>query len=153
MKKQIFLFVLISFFVTTAIILFPIIPVEALALPSYLRPSNLPTVTAPVQPGADQAQAEARLLIGKVINWIFGIVGLIAVWAVVNNAFWLVVAVGKGETIDQRKKALFWAVGGLILLILSYTIIQMVVRFVINVAEEAPAVGGPAPTPSPSASP
>lgn len=142
MKKQIFLFVLISFFVTTAVILLPAVPVEALALPSYLRPRNLPAVSGP----GTAPEAQAQLLIGKVINWIFGIVGLIAVYAVTNNAFWLVAAVGKGETIDQRKKALFWAVSGLILLILSYTIIQLLIRFIVDVAEETSAPSGPAAT-------
>lgn len=148
MKKNIFQIGVLLF--TTAFVLFFFTPsAEAVsALPPYFRPINLPEIT-----GVPKAEAQAQRLIGKVINWVFGIVGLISVWAVLNSGFWLVVAMGRGEAIDQRKKSLFWAIGGLVLLILSYIIIRFVIEFVVGVAEEPTPTEGTSPSPGSQAAP
>lgn len=122
----------------------------AKGLEEYLRPENLPVLKGTLSD--TEAATQARFLIGDIITVFLGITGLIAVYSIVNNAFWLVAAFGKGESIDQRKKALFWAVGALVLIILSYVAIQFVVEFVVGVAEEVPVTqpGGTAPVGSSS---
>ena len=104
-----------------------------------LRPENLPTASGLNTSTKDQAAAEyqelelRRLLIERVTNVILGIAGIVAVYSIVNNAWWMVASGGKEEAITQHKKGLLWVIMGLIFLILSVSII----RFIISIPFQA----------------
>lgn len=146
MKNPHFVFGFLLSLMFFTLSLFVVSTVHAAGQSIPYRVPNLPTLQD--TGGGATATQQARFLIGDIITVFLSIAGIIAVWAIVNNAFWLVVSVGKGEVIDQRKKALFWAVSALILIILSYAIIRFITEFVVNVAEEKPVTeqGGRAPT-------
>lgn len=143
MKSNIFFFFGFCAVLTLLLMFYNPLAEAATGLPSHFRPENLPTLKG-VESGDTDVVKQARFLIGDIITVFLSIAGIIAVWAIVNSAFWLVVSVGKGETIDQRKKALFWAIAALVLIILSYAIIRFITEFVVQVAEQ-PAVEGQVP--------
>lgn len=138
-------------------------PVYAgIAIDPLLRPESAPTATG-LDSGTDTggssdpetAKIAASLeygesfvraaLLNKFTNVLLGLAGVVAIFSIINNAWWLIASGGKEESITQHKKGLMWAVVGLILIILSYSII----RFIISVpfqADQGPEEesGGPA---------
>lgn len=83
------------------------------------------------------------LLTQRVVNFLFGIAGIVAIYFIVSNAWWLIASAGNEEKVTEHKKGLMWAVVGLVLVILSYSII----RFIISIpfqAHQEPAAAKPA---------
>lgn len=102
-------------------------------------------------PGGGDYLRDARILIAhRIINTILAIAGVLAIYFIINNAFYLIFAAGSEEGITQRKKAFTWALVGLLLIILSYSIVRFVVEFAFQVDQEAPAAAG---TPAASGTP
>lgn len=123
-----------SFLVATIIIVlfFMTIPVASAAGvqidPSY-HPQNAPTITgeaAETEKNLTVEQARVQFF-ARIINVILGIVGIIAVFSLINNAWWMTASAGQEEALTQHKKGLKWAVIGLILVILSYSIMRWIV--------------------------
>lgn len=116
--------------------------------PSY-HPSNAPTITGEAAGSVIEKNLtveNARVqFFARIINVILGIVGVISIFALINNAWWLAASAGQEEALTQRKKGLKWAVIGLILVILSYSIVRWMVTIGWQ-AHEAPAT--PLPPPS-----
>jgi len=54
---------------------------------------------------------------------------------IVINAAKMLAAAGDDEKIGEAKKGITWALGGLVLLILSYVIIQFVVKLTLFVED------------------
>lgn len=144
--KKIFLLI----FITFSLFAFPLITRAAgVGIDPLLRPDNAPAHLGESLSGDAQTRSESQagkytwegtraLLIMKIISNILGLAGIVAVFFIVQNGFWMIASGGKEETITQHKKGLTWAVVGLILIILSYSII----RFIISVpyaADQAPA--------------
>lgn len=111
----------------------------AVGLPPELRPENLPGATRG-QEGAetskDYAAKGVQMIIGDIISVALLLAGVLAIFSIVNNAWYLIIAAGKSEDIEQRKKGLYWAIIGLVLVILSYIIMRFVVEFVITAMSE-----------------
>lgn len=119
-----------------------------------LRPGGAPTVSGqnPDVSGDENIRKERAgieyrergirdYILFKIVNVLLGIAGIAAVFFIILNGFQLIISAGKEETITQHKKGLMWAVVGLLLIILSYSII----RFVVSVpfqADEAPSPAG-----------
>lgn len=149
MKKIIFTICGLSlFFALTA-------PVFAqVGIPDYLKPENLPDASrggTGAGAAAEYSVSGIQFIIGDIISIILLIAGLIAVFSIVNNAWYMVIAMGKGENFDQRKKALFWAIGGLVLILTSYIIIRFLVEFATTAFQEVPAPPAPAAQEQPAA--
>ncbi|MBI4994245.1 hypothetical protein HZC21_01200 [Candidatus Peregrinibacteria bacterium] len=110
--------------------------------PSY-HPTNAPTITGKAAESADEKGLtvdSARVqFFARIINVILGIVGIIAVFSLINNAWWMIASAGQEEALTQRKKGLKWAIFGLILVILSYSIIRWIISIPF-LAHEAPPV-------------
>lgn len=109
--------------------------------PSY-HPSNAPTITGEAAESVKEKSLDvetARIqFFARIVNVLLGIVGIIAVFALINNAWWLAASAGQEEALTQHKKGLKWAVIGLILVILSYSIVRWIVSIPFQ-ADEAPA--------------
>ena len=143
MKKIFF-----SIIVFLTLVLAPATVYAAVGLPDYLRPQGLPSATRGTQldeSSADYAAKGVQLIIADVISIALVLAGALAVFEIINNAWYMIAAFGKGETIDQHKKGLFWAITGLILVIISYIVVQFLVEFIIAVSEESAALEAPAP--------
>lgn len=75
------------------------------------------------------ADGYRRYITSRIVSVLLGIAGVIAVYFIVLNGFWLAASGGSEEVVTQHKKGLMWAVVGLLLVILSYSIL----RFIISV--------------------
>ena len=68
---------------------------------------------------------------GKIIsvaNNIIMITSLLSVGAIVFAGFWMVTAYGEDETLKKGKNSLKWGVGGLLVSLLSFAIVNAVVN-------------------------
>lgn len=118
----------------------------AVTIPSNYHPAGLPTISGDSAEAeeliglVDENQAEtARLkLTQRIVNFIMGLAGIVAVYFIMNSAFNLIIAGGSEDKITQHKKGLMWAVLGLIFIIFAYTIIRFIITLSYT-AEEAPA--------------
>lgn len=72
---------------------------------------------------------------GDILITIMQFAGVIAVLMIVINAAKMLAAAGDDEKIGEAKKGITWALGGLVLLILSYVIIQFVVKLTLFVED------------------
>lgn len=114
--------------------------------PAY-HPTNAPTITGE----APKSEIEKSLTVeetrvqffARIVSVLLGIVGIIAVFALISNAWWLAASAGQEEALTQRKKGLKWAIIGLILVILSYSIIRWIISIPFQ-ADEAPPPPSPA---------
>lgn len=127
----------LSIFLAVAPVTFAAVPLD----PNYF-PQGAATVSG--KNPADKAASERNVevarsaLTSRIVGAILGIAGVVAIFSILNNAWFLVASGGREEVITQHKKGLMWAVIGLILIILSYSII----RFIISIpfqANETPA--------------
>lgn len=131
------------------------IPVDPL-----LRPDSAPTITGsePNVSGSESERMSRALddyreqsvkerLLHRIVSIILSIAGVIAIFFIIQNAFGLVTSAGGEEKVTQHKKGLMWAIIGLILIILSYSII----RFIIDLTFKADQpVAAPTETAEPS---
>ena len=108
--------------------------------PSY-HPLNAPTITGEMAESTAEKDLDvegARVqFFARIVNVLLGVVGIIAVFSLISNAWWLAASAGQEEALTQRKKGLKWAVIGLILVILSYSIIRWIISIPFQ-ADEAP---------------
>lgn len=65
-------------------------------------------------------------LLGKVINWMLGLVGFIALIALIVGGARMIMDFGNEEQVKKGKTTVLWAVIGLLVVILSYAIINIV---------------------------
>lgn len=140
--------VLFYSFISSLIFLFSVSSVlAAVTLPSDLYPEGAPTITGqkPETEGSFVTAEDATsALTVRIVNFILGFAGVVAIFFIINNAWFLIASGGSEETITQHKKGLMWAVVGLILIILSYSII----RFIISIPFQADQAPAPAPAAS-----
>lgn len=142
-------YILHSYLISASIVLLffiTISPASAAGVqidPSY-HPKNAPTITGEAAESEKNLTVEdARIkFFARIINVILGIVGIIAVFSLINNAWFMIASAGQEEALTQRKKGLKWAIIGLILVILSYSIIRWIVSIPWQ-AHEAPAPPAP----------
>lgn len=142
----------------------PLIASAAVGIDPGLHPPGAPTVSGqeptagatPEQAAPEySADATRALLLERITNVLLGIAGTVAIFFILNNAWYLVISAGSEEKIGQHKKGIMWAIVGLILIILSYSIVRFVISIpfqadeaVLNTAAEAgggAAAGGGAP--------
>lgn len=125
----------------------------AVPLNNDLRPDNVPTISGDVTDTTSSAEAARRILTTRAVNIILGVAGVIAIFFILLNGFWLITSAGREETLTQHKKGLTWAIIGLLLVILSYSIIRFVITTSFQANEQTlnSAQGPGAPTPVPPA--
>ena len=83
---------------------------------------------------------DARLqLTSKIISTVLAIAGSVAVFFIVYNGWSMATSAGKEEVITQHKKGLMWALVGLLLITLSYSIMRFVISIPLQADDRAPA--------------
>ncbi|MBP9717902.1 hypothetical protein KBD59_01260 [Candidatus Gracilibacteria bacterium] len=93
-----------------------------------LRPNSAPTISGNKEdPYTNFDEARVKLT-QRVVNIVLGVAGVIAVYFIVNSGFALVISSGSEEAVTQHKKSITWALLGLLLIILSYSIITFVIK-------------------------
>lgn len=107
-------------------------------IPEEYQPSNIAESWAeqnPEQLGEAYGAVAVTLIIGDIISGVLGVIGVLAVYFLVSNAFKYVTSFGQQDKLDQAKKGIFWALGGLLIVILSYSIVQTVIWIVLSTDE------------------
>ncbi len=75
-------------------------------------------------------------LLGKVINWMLGLVGFIALIALITGGARMIMDFGNEEQVKKGKTTILWAVIGLLVVILSYAIINIVAKEILGSSYE-----------------
>ncbi len=108
-----------------------------------LHPDNAPTVTKQNPSSANEQNLNfdtaRNKITARVVNTVLGLAGVVAIFFIINNAWYLTISAGQEEKITQHKKGLMWAVIGLVLIILSYSIIRFVISIPFQAQEKNPA--------------
>ncbi|MBU1179848.1 pilin [Patescibacteria group bacterium] len=82
-------------------------------------------LTNPLDPSGKYVQPE--VLIGRIISAVLGIVGSIALLMFIYGGFLWLTSGGSPEKIKKGKDVLVWAVIGLAIIFLSYTLVNFVI--------------------------
>lgn len=126
------LFILV--FLTTSLFLFsaPAALAGGVIINSDLYPEGSPTLTgkptgdAPSMTRGGVLEYTRTYITYRIVNTVLGIAGVIAIYFLITNAWYLVASAGSEEVVTQRKKGLMWAIIGLLLLILSFSIMRFI---------------------------
>ncbi len=103
-----------------AITILSVIPTASAAIiGSGDLPSNLGEATG--------GESSLRAIIVKVINYFLGFLGLIAVIMIIYGGFTYVTAAGKQEAVDSAKKTILYAIVGIVIILLSFAIVNTIV--------------------------
>jgi hypothetical protein len=103
-----------------AITLLSVIPTASAAIiGSGDLPSNLGEATG--------GESSLRAIIVKVINYFLGFLGLIAVIMIIYGGFTYMTAAGKQEAVDSAKKTILYAIVGIVIILLSFAIVNTIV--------------------------
>ncbi len=77
------------------------------------------------QPGAT-ASGDLGTNISTMINYFLGILGLVAVGFLIYAGILMVTAGGNEEQVGKARKLIMYAIAGIVIILLSYTIVQFV---------------------------
>lgn len=83
---------------------------------------------------ASTVDAIRTAITSNFVEVVLGISAAVALFFILNNGFWMITSAG-GEKIDESKKGLQWALIGLILIVLSYSIIRFIISIPISADE------------------
>lgn len=136
MKKKILLAILVavlfSLFVNSAF--------AAIQLDDNFRPNNLPTMDAEEAVGDNPETAATNTLImfvGNIISQVLLFTGALTIIFLIIAGVNYILAYGKDERIEKGKRGMFWSLVGLIVILLSYAIVQGILQIVLQVDESA----------------
>ena len=109
-----------------------------LSIPSDLHPEYAPEgyseVYNPTGTAEDKFGSKAiNFVIADIIVVLLQMAGVLAIFFIIYSGFTYVRAFGQEETIQSAKKGLTWAILGLCLVILSYAIVQAIIRITLSV--------------------
>lgn len=123
-------------FLLFAVILIPIVfinenihaaapnPVEALQ-------QYQPQGTANFETNSDATQQTATgaiwVKVWKVVSVLIMASGIVAIFALISTGFNYVISFGVPEKLEAAKKSFFWAIGGLVVVILAYFLVQTII--------------------------
>ncbi len=111
-------------FIIIIVAIFVVLPSFVLAQTQLTDPLKL------IPPNATQAQKDAAIptLIGRIISAVLGIVGSIALLMFIYGGFMWLTSGGITEKITKGKQVLVWAAIGLVVIFLSYTLVNFVIK-------------------------
>ena len=107
-----------------------VLPVLALPATAYAQLDKAKTELTRVNPtGAPQ---DLPILIGKLINALLGVMGIIFVLLTVYAGYLYMTAQGDKENTEKAKKLLGQAVIGLVIIVAAYSIAQFVITLLVD---------------------
>lgn len=119
------------------IVIFLVITVIVLLLPSILLADNSATkssyLTNPL------GTTDAPKLIGRIIKAALGVVGSLALLMLTYGGFLWLTSGGAEKNITKGKQVIVWAVIGLVVIFLSYAMVDFVIK---GLTKGAPSSGG-----------
>ena len=118
--RKIFKIVIFSTLLFYSIIPLPII--AQTGADDASQPTGAPTIDNPI------GISDPRLLIGRIISAILGIVGSIALGVFVYGGFTWMLSGGRPEMVQRGKQAIIWSILGLAIIFLSYAVVTFVIQ-------------------------
>lgn len=86
------------------------------------------TTQPPPQPLSNPlADVDPRVIIGRIIGAVLGIIGSIALAVFIYGGFTWMTSAGSPERVRKGKDMVIWAVLGLAIIFLSYTVVYFVI--------------------------
>lgn len=109
-------------------------------LDENLRPENLPSYELPDEGTVDdnpetRATQSVILFVGSIVTQVLLFTGSIAIIFLIISGARYIFAFGKDEQIEKGKRGVFWSLMGLIIILLSYAIVQGVLQVILQVDE------------------
>lgn len=80
-------------------------------------------ITNPLGGGPEQTITDVLV---KIVNWMLSLVGIVALIALITGGARMIMDFGSAEQVKKGKATILWAVIGLLVVILSYAIINIV---------------------------
>lgn len=71
-------------------------------------------------------------MISNVLNWIFGIIGIVAVIMIIIGGFNMMISSGDPGKVKKGKDTILYGIIGLVIAILAFAIVNFVVKGVFN---------------------
>ena len=116
----------------------------AIQLNDDLRPDNLPTfdiIDEEDTPDPENPETRATftliLFVGNLVSQVLVFAGAVSMIFIIVAGINYVFAFGKDERIGNAKRGIYWALMGLITIIMSYAIVQGIVRIALLLDAEA----------------
>lgn len=101
----------------------------AFALVAYTASAQGCEPTEFCNPLSDGGVSDIGDLINNIIRWLIGIVGLLAMLALIWGGMLYIIALNNQQHLDTAKSIIKWAIVGLAIVLLSFVIIQTVAQF------------------------
>lgn len=108
-------------------------------------PSGMLTELESVAEGVGLTKQEPTVLIGDIVNWILGFMGVILAIMVIYGGIRWMTAAGNAEQIDKAKNTIINGIIGLVIVFLAYSIARFVLQGLEEVLETNEFVGPPEP--------
>lgn len=126
--------------ITTLIIFFSLFKTAfaTYEVPEEYKPSNIAESWADQNEGTeggDYGATAVTYILADLVSGLLGIVGIIAVYFLVSNALSYASSFGQQDKIDKAKKGIMWSLAGLLLIMLSYSIVRFVIKVVLKTDE------------------
>ena len=109
----------------------------SIQLEDDFRPSNLPTLgTTQTASSADHPESAATqtliLYVGKLVGQVLVFCGALTVIFLIIAGAKYAFAYGVDDRIEQAKRGITWSIFGLIIIILSYSIVRGVIKLLVS---------------------
>ncbi|MBD3360280.1 hypothetical protein GF366_00590 [Candidatus Peregrinibacteria bacterium] len=88
----------------------------------FLTPGDQPTAIAEATGG----EGSLRRLVLRIVNYFLGFLGILAVIMIIYGGVTYVTAAGKDEAIGNAKKIIMYALIGLIIILLSFAVVNTI---------------------------
>ncbi len=119
----------------------------AVPLPDEYKPSNIAESWAAQNENQMGTIGETEtygatavtLILGDLISGVLAVIGVLAVYFLVSNGFAYATSYGQQDKIDKAKKGIMWALAGLMVILISYSLIHFVIKIIIATDEGATA--------------
>jgi len=112
---------------------------EALAaytMDDSMKPSNLPSFELPTATEGAPAEATATqaliLFVGNIVSQVLLFAGAIAIIFLILAGSNYILAFGKDEKIEKGKRGIFWVLIGLLIILLSYSIVRAIMALILT---------------------
>ena len=123
---------------------------HAYSIPSTYKPGNEP-LDLNYNHGSIQGSFATILILQVIAGGLLYFAAPIAVIMIAMGAFQMVTGGAESEQLEQSKKHLTWTMIGLVVIILSYSIVKFAITFVMDSANPPPSTNTAQPDGSPTA--
>jgi hypothetical protein len=108
-----------------------------ISLDNSLKPDNLPgiEVVDPINNDMPETAATQTLIlfVGNLVSKVLLFAGSVSIIFLIASGANYIFAFGKDERLEKGKRGMFWAIAGLLVILLSYAIVQGIIKLLLQV--------------------